>query len=1142
MSPDVEKSPKIDPSLKTEINSIGTPLEPNLLAKTHAKLIAELSILNEISQLLCRNLELDDLLKAIEVQISRVFDTSNLGIGLYKEGSDEWTLVYATFYGEPDPEMGKCFKLDSGLSGFIIRNHVPILFHNQQERDAFFVRYGLHTIGKCSQSWIGVPLISANKIVGVMSILDYEKENVYDEQDLLLFSTIASQVASTIDRKLAEEASKTSVARYRYLLDTMPNGYYLSSHEGHFVDANQSFIKILGYDNLDDLKLVYIPTALYVSEPERERLFQNSEFTDQTEIYRLKRKDGRIIWIEDHARYIKNSEGTVLYHQGICKDITDRKHAEEINAVLFEISNSANTTPNLEDLYASIHKILGRVIDLTNFYISLYDRQEDVLTFVYWVDTIDHPPKNFQIDNISSPQTQSHCAEVIMTGKPVLHSKEQFMEILRQRGVQPRFSISETWLGVPLKIKGEVIGAMAAHSFVNPNFYSQRDMDLFIAVSEQVAVAIERKRAEDRLQKSESRFRRLIQDIPGIAIQGYRLDGTTTYWNQASERLYGYTEQEAVGRNLLELIIPPEMQREVAASMEQMTLTGQAISSAELFLMKKDGSRVAVYSNRALVNLPDTPTDLFCLDIDITARITAEADKARLLLCQRAILDNLPMMAWLKDTEGHLEMINQPYAQACDRTIDECIGKTVLDLFPEEMAKAFMADDREVIDSGRKKHVEERISSPDGDKWHLTYKTPIYDEHGLVVGTTGIAQDISERKRAEEEREGLQMQLNQAQKMEAIGQLAGGVAHDFNNMLGVIVGYSEMILEEGGPSQEFHAELEEIQKAARRSADLTRQLLAFARKQTVALKVLDLNQTVEAMLNMLRRLIGENIHLAWMPGNSLWPIKMDPSQIDQILANLCVNARDAIAGVGTITVATENYSFSEEHCTTHVRSIPGEYVRISISDTGNGMDKETLSHIFEPFFTSKGVGEGTGLGLASVYGAVKQNNGFINVVSEPGQGTSFAIHLPRYLGNTQQGSTELAMEPVAHGHETILLVEDESTILGMTVKMLERLGYTVLSASSPEEAMRLVAEFSGEVHMLVTDVVMPGMNGRDLADRLMQDYPTMKCLFMSGYTANIITNQGVLSEERNFIKKPFSMQELAAKVRQVLESMDRELI
>ncbi|MDD2467892.1 MAG: PAS domain S-box protein [Desulfobulbus sp.] len=400
------------------------------------------------------------------------------------------------------------------------------------------------------------------------------------------------------------------------------------------------------------------------------------------------------------------------------------------------------------------------------------------------------------------------------------------------------------------------------------------------------------------------------------------------------------------------------------------------------------------------------------------------------------------------------------------------------------------------------------------------------------------ARFISERKQGEQEKEKLEEQLRQAQKMEAIGQLAGGVAHDFNNMLGVIIGYSELILEQVGPSQQFYNELEEIRKSAQRSADLTRQLLTFARKQTVALQVLDLNQTVEGMLNMLRRLIGENIKLMWMPGANLWPIKMDPSQIDQILANLCVNARDAIAGVGEMTIETGNAIFDEEYCDGHAGAVPGEYVRIAVSDNGKGMDKAILAHIFEPFFTTKGIGEGTGLGLATVYGAVKQNNGFVNAYSESGLGTTFTIYIPRHIGKaTQLGTGEVA-EYVPRGDEVILLVEDEPTILDMVKTMLEHLGFTVLAAGAPSEAIHLASNFAGQIHLLMTDVIMPEKSGRDLAESLVESRPEMKRLFMSGYTANIIAEQGVLEEGVLFIQKPFSKKDLAAKVREALESFD----
>ncbi|MFZ1986549.1 MAG: response regulator [Desulfatitalea sp.] len=395
--------------------------------------------------------------------------------------------------------------------------------------------------------------------------------------------------------------------------------------------------------------------------------------------------------------------------------------------------------------------------------------------------------------------------------------------------------------------------------------------------------------------------------------------------------------------------------------------------------------------------------------------------------------------------------------------------------------------------------------------------------------------DITERKQAEQEKVKLEAQLQQAQKMESIGRLAGGVAHDFNNMLEIILGHAEMVLENLDPAQPIFADLTEIRKAANRSADLTRQLLAFARKQTVAPKVLDLNETVEGMLRMLRRLIGEDIDLAWLPGKELWPVKVDPSQIDQILANLCVNARDAITGVGKVTIGTGTATLDDEYCATHAGFMPGEYVRLAVSDDGSGMDKVTLSHIFEPFFTTKEVGEGTGLGLATVYGAVKQNKGFITVDSESGKGTTFTIYLPRHMGEISQAWTEDAQGAVMGGQETILLVEDEPGVLKLTKMMLERRGYTVLAANKPGEANRLAREHPSQIHLLITDVIMPGMNGRELWQQIGELRPDTKCLFMSGYTANVIAHRGVLDEGVHFIQKPFSKKDLAAKVREVLD-------
>ena len=306
--------------------------------------------------------------------------------------------------------------------------------------------------------------------------------------------------------------------------------------------------------------------------------------------------------------------------------------------------------------------------------------------------------------------------------------------------------------------------------------------------------------------------------------------------------------------------------------------------------------------------------------------------------------------------------------------------------------------------------------------------------------------------------------------------------------------------------------LRAILEAAQRSADITRQLLAFARKQIIAPQVIDLNETVEGMLKMLRRLIGEEINLTWRPGPGLWSVKMDPSQLDQILANLCVNAWDAITGVGKVTIETVTVSLDKGYCKGHLVFVPGDFILLTVSDDGCGMDKEILDKLFEPFFTTKEVGQGTGLGLATVYGIVKQNNGFINVYSEPGLGTTFKIYLPRHESDAADAQKEKAKAiPLGHG-ETILVVEDEVTILNMSKTMLESLGYAVLTASTTDEAMQLAKAHADTIHLLITDVVMPEMNGRELAEQLHTLYPELKTLFMSGYTADVIAHHGVLAE------------------------------
>ncbi|MGA2735051.1 MAG: CHASE domain-containing protein [Syntrophobacteraceae bacterium] len=488
-------------------------------------------------------------------------------------------------------------------------------------------------------------------------------------------------------------------------------------------------------------------------------------------------------------------------------------------------------------------------------------------------------------------------------------------------------------------------------------------------------------------------------------------------------------------------------------------------------------------------------------------------------------------------SDGQFMDANDAFLGLSGYTREETVGHSALELGlwanTEDRSKML----KTLEEQGRLQDFETLFRRKSGEIMDVLISAEVMEMAGQQY-MLGLTHDITERKRGEEERKKLEEQLFQAQKIESVGRLAGGVAHDFNNMLGVIIGRAEMALGQDVSPDKLQHHLEEILKAGLRSAALTRQLLAFARKQTAVAKILHLNDTISGMLKMLRRLIGEDIDLLWVPGLDLWNVKIDPSQVDQILANLVVNARDAISGVGAVTMRTENVVIDDSKRAETLEFIPGEYVLLTVSDTGTGMSREVCEMIFEPFFTTKEMGKGTGLGLSTVYGIVKQNDGFICVASEPGKGTTFKIYLPRFEVETEQVPSEEITVKRLTGTETILLVEDDEAILDLGKTILENLGYTVLAAQAPADSIRIAEEHPGDIHLLITDVVMPEMNGRELAEQLSTIRPNLECLYMSGYTADVMAHRGILDKGLNFIQKPFGSDDLAVRVRQVLDHLE----
>ena len=777
---------------------------------------------------------------------------------------------------------------------------------------------------------------------------------------------------------------------------------------------------------------------------------------------------------------------------------------------------------------------VGKLIGGFNSLLKTLKNREDALTEVKELFTL----------FVRNSPFYAYIKEITPSGIRVLQASENFQEMV---GIPGSKMIGKMMIDLfpaefAAKIDSDDQAVVATGEVLkideelNGRYYStikfplsQGDKDFLAGYTIDIT---ELKRAEQHLRASEGKFRSLTESSPDYIIR-YDRSCRYIYMNPAALAATGLSETNIVGKSHGESGFPADLSKFLEKKIAAVFETAEPYQTEFLWQSAKgplslDWRLTPEFDSDSRVHT------VLGVSRDITAQKRDEEvirkNEEKFFKVFKASPDAITIASM---EDGKYIDVNEIFLQITGFTRDEIIGYTSTEVnvwvdmnnretFIAQLAKYKFLNNFET--QYRMKSGEIRDFSVSSEVIELEQKQCSFN----------FIKDITESKRMQREKESLQAQLIQAQKLESVGRLAGGVAHDFNNMLAVILGHTELAMEKIDPEQPVFANLQQIHRAADRSASITRQLLAFARKQIVAPKVIDLNETVTGMLKMLLRLIGEDINLAWLPGNRLWSVKIDPTQIDQILANLCVNARDAIGGVGKITVETRNCKLDDQYCTTHPGFVPGEYVQLAVSDNGSGIDQEILSHIFEPFFTTKGVGEGTGLGLATVYGIVKQNEGFINIDSEPGQGTTFTIYLPRHLGATDQEHIDVAEKIALHGDATILLVEDEPTLLHMVREMLQPLGYTVLAAGNPRQAISLADNSTGAIHLLLTDVVMPEMNGRDLANHLRSSFPQLKCLFMSGYTSDIITKQGLLDEGVQFIQKPFSKNDLATKIKIIL--------
>jgi PAS domain S-box-containing protein len=644
----------------------------------------------------------------------------------------------------------------------------------------------------------------------------------------------------------------------------------------------------------------------------------------------------------------------------------------------------------------------------------------------------------------------------------------------------------------------------------------------------------ERKQAEEALLQSEERFRLAAESCTDLI---YEWDiGTRIEWFGNVDELLGYAPGEfpRTFEAWANSVHPDDRDRVMAAVKNH--LEKNEPYDIEYRVRGKDGTYNYWWvRSTAVRDEKGNPYRWVGAVTDITERKRAEEALRTSENKYKTLIESIPQKIFLKDKDSIYISCNKNYAQDLKIKPDEISGRTDYDFYSKALAEKYRADDRRIVGRGETEELEEKYIQNGQEVWVNTIKTPVKDEKSNIIGILGIFWDITEGKQTEREMAILEEQLRQSQKMEAIGRLAGGIAHDFNNLLTVVKGYSQLSLTEMKEENPFRENIEEIKKSADRAADLTRQLLAFSRRQIMEMKVLDLNDLLKNLDKMLRRVIGEDIELVTVLGEDLGRVKTDPGQIEQVIMNLVVNTRDAMPDGGKLTIETANVDLDDAYARNHVAVTPGRFVMISVSDTGVGMTPEVRDRVFEPFFTTKEKSKGTGLGLSTVYGIVKQSSGNIWVYSEPGKGTTFKIYLPRVDEPLEELGERVEVKGIPRGTETIFVVEDEEDVRKLTVRILERQGYKVLEASQGLDAFLIAEKYEDLIHLLVTDVVMPKISGRELADRIAEIRPEIKVLYMSGYTDNAIVHHGVLGEGMKFIQKPFTVDGLARKVREVLD-------
>ena len=964
-----------------------------------------------------------------------------------------------------------------------------------------------------------------------------------------------------------------SEAKYRAVFAQSTDAIYLHDLDGRILDVNEMACAQSGYSREELLALTVFDGHAFgsdvnLSEAQARETWREWEpghrFTFEAE---HRRKNGTVYPVEVSTGIVRY--GATDHLLAVVKDITDRKSAERqerdgqvrLQSLMRILQHQSDTVQDFLD-YA-----LDEAIKLTHSkigYIDLYDEEKQEFSFSTWSRGV------MDACAILEPQTVHHLDRTGLWGAAVRERTAILINDFSaphplKKGWPEGHASLERYLTVPVVQGGRIVAVVGVAN--KETDYDHTDVLQLELLMESIWKEVERKMGELALRSEKEWSQSIIDNAPNIVV-GLREDSEIAVFNKFAERLTGYKAEEVIGKKWISMFVPEELRGTVLRVWDEIVDTKAIDHGFENEIVTRSGERRLIQWSNTLIPEDGGFGMILSLGTDITQRrrdeealreanrqletnrsamlniledlqAENEARRRNEAELQRVIMaiEQAGEMVLVADPDGAITYANPAFEAVSGYSREEVLGRNPRLLKSGKQDGAFYDDLWKTITGGRVWQGRMVNKRKDGT-FYVEDATisPVMDEFGRIVSFVAVNRDVTEHLLLTEEKASLQEQLRQAQTLESIGRLAGGVAHDFNNMLGIILGYGEIVLDRLHERDPLRREVQEMVKAAQRSAALTRQLLAFSRRQTLQPQVLDPNDLVRNLEKMLRRLIGEDIELRLALAQDVGRVFVDPGQIEQVIMNLAVNARDAMPGGGRLSIGTASVELDEIYAATHPDAAPGEYLLLAVTDTGCGMEQEVLDRIFDPFFTTKEEGRGTGLGLATVYGIVKQSGGNIWVYSELGRGTTFKVYLPLTgaLPEPAPGATE-AVAPVRTG-EHVLVVEDEEGLRNLMESLLSHLGYQVTLAANGGEALLLMEEKGLAPDLVVTDVVMPNMSGRQLVDRLRRARPNLRALYMSGYTDDTIVHHGVLDPGTPFLQKPFNIRDLGAKVREVLQN------